>query len=481
MKKLISAVLLLCMLFTSLIACNKKEQSEETTENVKTKEPGYLDTLPSMDFDGQEFKILVSLQHESFYKQEEESGNTVDSACFARNLNIEGRYNVDLVYTAIDGNASGQAAFQSMITNSIQVDKQDAFSIVIGQNYYCLPLISQGAYHNLRESTVIDFDAEWSHEMINDAGTINNKLYGASGAFVISQLTHALALYYNKDIFVDYGFAEQYDLYQLVREGKWTYEIFYQMVTSFDNVNEEAEDAIYGFDTFSHAAIGLHVGFGEEDPVTMTEENEYTLDNYYNMHLEDIFSRLRELYNDHAGVASDADMERVTNNQPESRMTHLLFCMNYIHGLVENPSFQKSENYSLGVLPAPKYDEAQPEYYTRIMRNDLYYIPRNVDFEAAALMIEALNYETHRIVYPEYWGKVIELRSADTSEDQEMIQILSRTAYSSIANYFSYALVNIDHQLAYEAMANASSMSGWWGTNQKLASKKLEKLIELYE
>ncbi len=482
MKKMISVILLLCMLLTVFAACkgDKKPPVDTSDEQQETEEPNHLDTLPAMDLEGQEFKFLISSQHETFYDQEAETGDIVESACFARNLAIEDRYNVDIVYTAMDGNSSGQDAFQTAISTSLQASKQDAYSLVIGQNYYCLPLISQGAYHNLRESDVIDFDAEWSHKMINDNGTINGKLYGGSGAVVISQLTHALALYYNKDIFVDYGFAEQYDIYEIVRQGKWTWALFFELVTSFDDVDEDSPSAVYGFDTFSWAGIGLHAGFKNE-PITKNAEGEYTLENFYNTHLEDVFSKLRELYNDHAGVASAEDLQKVLNGDSAAHMDHLLFCMNYLHGLVEMPAFQKSESHALGVLPAPKYDENQKEYYTLVMRNDLYYIPKNADFETAALMVEAFNYETYKQVYPEYWDKVIELRSADTSEDREMIQILSKTVFSTFATYFSYALSNIDHQTAYEAIKNSSSMSVWWGNNEKLVNKKLTKLLELYE
>lgn len=479
MKKLISVILLLCMLLTAFAACTDDEKPPVDTndEQQETAEPNYLDSLPTMDLGGQEFKFLISSQHETFYDQEAETGDIVESACFARNLSIEERYNVDIVYTAMDGNSSGQTEFQGAITNSLQAGQQDAFRLIIGQNYYCLPLFTQGAYHNLRESDVIDFDAEWSHKMINENGTVNGKLYGGSGAIVISQLTHALALAYNKRIFVDYGLAEQYDIYQIVREGKWTWALFYEMVTAFDDVDEDAANVVYGFENFHHAAVGLHAGMGN-NPIVKNAEGEYTMDDYYNDRLESIYSRIREFFNDHAAVATTEQLQKLTNGNGGSYIDHLLFYMNYLHGLVE---MEKVENRPVGVLPAPKYDEEQAEYYTHIMRDDLYYIPANVDFETSALMVEALNYETYKVVYPEYWDKVVELRSADTSEDREMIQLLASTVYSSFGTYFAFSLSDIDEQLVKEALKNSSSMSVWWGNNQKALKIRLTRLINSFE
>ena len=480
MKKLISVILLLCMLLTVFAACKgDKKPPVDTSDEQETEEPNYLDELPALDLEGAEYKMLISSQHETFYMQDAETGDIVESACFARNLSIEERYKCEILYVPMDGNASGKAEFQATVQNSISAAQADAFNLVIGQNYYCLPLVSVGAYHNLRESDVIDFDADWAHTAINNNGTVNGKLYGASGAFVISQLTHALALYYNKDIFEDYGFAEQYDIYEIVRNGKWTYALFFEMVTAFDDVDETSPSAVYGFDTFYHAAIGLHTGFGN-NPIIKNAEGEYTLDNYYNTHLEDIYSKLRELYNDHAAVASEEDIAKVTNGDSGSRMDHLLFCMNYLHGALETAAFGKSESHELGILPAPKYDENQETYYTRIMRGDLYYIPKNADFETAALLTEALNYETYKIVYPEYWDKVVEFRAANTADDREMVQILAATVHSSFAEYYTYDLLDIHQRVGSEALNNASSMSVWWGNNQKLLGKKLEKLLETY-
>lgn len=482
MKKLISVILLLCMLLTVFAACkgDKKPPVDTSDEQQETEEPNYLDTLPSLDLEGAEYKMLISSQHETFYMQEEETGDIVESACFARNLSVEDRYKCEIFYVSMDGNASGQAAFQAAVQNSLSAAQKDAFNLVIGQNYYCLPLVSVGAYHNLRESEVLDLDAEWAHSAINNNGTINGKLYGASGSFVISQLTHALALYYNKNIFEDYGFAEQYDIYEIVRQGKWTYDLFYQMVISFDDVDKDDPAAVWGLDRFYHAMVGLHVGFGN-NPVTKNAEGEYTLDNYYNDALEQVYSKLRELYNDHAAVAKSEDLSKATGGNSASMMDHLLFCMNYLHGSIETETFGKSESHELGILPAPKYTEDQENYYTRIMRGDLYYIPKNADFETAALLTEALNYETYKIVYPEYWDKVVEFRAANTAEDREMVQILASTVYSSFAMYFTQDLNSIDQQVAINVDANAASMSVWWGNNERLTNKKLERLLESYE
>ena len=179
MKKIISIVLLLCLLLT-VVACDRADgKTEETTEKVEEgteQETSYLDTLPSINLNFDNFNILVTQQLVGFYDQENESGDIVDNACYMRNLDVEERYKIDINYTNMDGNASGANQFSTAISNSLQADAQSNFDLILGQNYYCLPLISVNAWHNLRDSEIINWDAEWYHQSINNNRFIRTNL-----------------------------------------------------------------------------------------------------------------------------------------------------------------------------------------------------------------------------------------------------------------------------------------------------------------
>lgn len=482
MKKIISIVLLLCLLLT-VVACDRADgKTEETTEKVEEgteQETSYLDTLPSINLNFDNFNILVTQQLAGFYDQENESGDIVDNACYMRNLDVEERYKIDINYTIMDGNASGANQFSTAISNSLQADAQSNFDLILGQNYYCLPLISVNAWHNLRSSEIINWDADWYHQSINNNGTINGNLYGASGSFVIAQLAYATAIIYNKDIYVDYGLADKYDVYQLIRDKQWTWDVFYEMATSFDSMTfDNPADSVWGYNVYDHAAIGLVTGLG----VNFAEQNgdgEWTFDNFYNDHLETVYGKVREFLNDHVSCVKTQTILDAGIAYADF-MSHVLFCQSYIHGLQEHESMTKRDGLTLGVLVSPMYNTEQGEYRTRVMRDELFYIPTNANLYNSSLVVEALNYETRQQVYPEYWEKVMELRSADTSEDREMLQLLEETVYFSFADYFSQDLQSVDNQVGLQAMNNVASFNNWWKTSGKIVRNRLTDLIETY-
>lgn len=485
MKKIIAILLLLCMVLP-LASCKKDKEDDDAEQTsgsggnleVST-ETDYLETLPKKDLKGADFRILVATQLEGFYNQKNASADIVDNACYKRNNNIEKLFNTKLVYNALDGNASGATAFATEISTSVMAG-EEGYNIIIGQNYYCLPLVTSNTFYNLKNATVINWNADWYHQSINSNGEINGKLYGGSGSFVISQLAYAMGLFYNKDIYKDYGFADKYDVYQLVRDGNWTWDIFYEMVTTFDaSVTDDVLNSTYGFVKFDHAAAGLSVGLGV-DFVTKNGKGEWTVDNFYNDKTEDIYEKLRALLNDHPAVSTSSALEDLGAAR-ESLMGNFLFCMTYIHGRVEDSMFMQSDGITLGVLPAPKLEAGTAtQYRTRIMRNELFYIPVNSDLETSALVLEALNYETQRVVYPEYQSKVLEIRSSDTSEDMEMMQLIASTVHSDFANYYSQDLNSMDWSIASSALKGDKSLSTWWGKNGKSLGKLLNKVIENY-
>ncbi len=478
MKKILSFLLCVCLLL-SLVACNNGDKEKETNapEN-ETEEPSYLDTLPKVNLEGEEFKILIGTQVQHFYDFDNPSANVVENAAYMRNLEIEEYYNTDIVYHALDGNASGSQAFSAAITNSLMSAPADAFDLVLGQNYMTLNLMSSGAWHNLKEAEVTNWDAEWYHHAINENGTINGRLYGASGSFVISNMAWAMAWYYNKGVYERYGFEE--DIYQLVRDGKWTYEKFYEMVSKFDAVSnaEDLNAAVWGFMWFDHAISGIAVGmgltFGEKDG-----DGVWNFDNFYNDRTEDIYSKLYDLFiTQQGGATNDASAMELDSG---SGFDHYLFASNYTDGLFHLDWLAKREGLSVGVILPPKYDEKQADYYVHVMRNDLYLIPTNSDLEKTATLVEALNYKTLEIVYPEYWDKAIELRSADTSEDHEMLQLMAQKLTFSFGSYFRQDLLAIDTAFRDQIGVNKSpTFSTWWGSNSFTLGLKLEILYEIY-
>ncbi|MBR4012777.1 MAG: hypothetical protein IKJ00_00650, partial [Clostridia bacterium] len=115
-KRITSVILLLSMLLCVCACASKDEKDDESsvsTSGLTGDETDYLSTLRKMDDEGKEFRILVTTQLERFYNQNNASSVVVDNAAYKRNQMVNELFNTNIVYTVLDGNASGSAAFST--------------------------------------------------------------------------------------------------------------------------------------------------------------------------------------------------------------------------------------------------------------------------------------------------------------------------------------------------------------------------------
>ena len=87
--------------------------------------------------------------------------------------------------------------------------------------------------------------------------------------------------------------------------------------------------------------------------------------------------------------------------------------------------FRENKN-PFGVLPYPKYDEAQTNYYTMSDGSHaLLSVPVTVkDTEFTGIITEALCAESWKNVVPKYYETVLKVKLADDADTSEMIDII---------------------------------------------------------
>ena len=475
-KRITSVILLLSMLLC-VCACSSKDEKDDessvSTSGLTGDETDYLSTLRKMDDEGKEFRILVTTQLERFYNQNNASSVVVDNAAYKRNQMVNELFNTNIVYTVLDGNASGSAAFSTEISTTT-MSGQGSYDLVVGQNYYTLPLVSDNMFHNLKDSDTFNWDAEWYHQNINEGGTINGNLWGASGSFVTSQLAYAMACFYSKTVYEKNNF--EYDLYDLVRKGNWTYEVFLELCTAFDNTGVDEGNATYAAIRHDHAAIGMFIAMGVEF-VSKDAKGNWTFNEFYDSAFEDIYEKIRALYNDYPSVMLNSSETKIPRN---SMMGQTLFVQTLVDAILTDELLMANDKFTIGILPMPKLNEEQDNYRTRVMRDELFLIPITADLERSALVTEALNYVTWDIVNEAYWETALELRSSDTEDDMEMLGIIANTVYKDTAQYFNEDLLKLTSQVGLKVMDNEASFATWWARNKKALNRQLAAINTTY-
>lgn len=125
-------------------------------------------------------------------------------------------------------------------------------------------------------------------------------------------------------------------------------------------------------------------------------------------------------------------------------------------------------NDEFGILPYPKYNEAQDNYYTVVFDNhSVFCVPKTVkDPERSGLIMEAMGYESMRIVTPAYYEIMLRGKVARDDESRDMLDII-RDSFQ-----FDFAIVNsmlIDNIFPFYGGQMCSE-------NQSIASEVASKL-----
>lgn len=431
MKKATLFLLILAMLTASFASCgdsSKDETTKETnTTTIQTDDPAkettaiearqaISDDLPEKDFGGQDFIVITNEGYETYYLvAEEQTGEGVNDAIYARNLTVDERYNAKVAVTF--GGTHRETA--TMVANTITAGDSDAFDLIQFHVVANSGNTLKGLYMNWYDVPYIDFEKPWWSDSIIDNLTINKHTFLAMGDFALTTIAGTYCMFYDKEEAVNYQVD---NLYQVVKDGKWTLDYLRELcekVYTDTNGNGEAdEDDYYGMSTDQQSNLNTYLwACGNQIfAPNAAGEPEY---NYFTEHLVDTYSACYDLINNTEGVFSKMDHEYgVTMFANYKTLT----CNAQLGRAITSLSEFEHE---YGIIPYPKYDENQSEYRTMV---DGYHeamaVGKNaIDLEFIGVMTEVLCAESYKQVMPAYYDVCLKQRYASSAEDAEMIDL----------------------------------------------------------
>ena len=234
-KKILYFMLALCFSILAFASCGEKtkedgdaanqgqtdEESPGENEPGETIDPGFSDELPELNFGGKTFTFLVdsdpAFRHLYDVNVEAEIGEIVNDTIYKRNRTVEERLGI-IIEDAKDSNANAQKT----ITNQVAAGDTTYTGVwLLVDRFFSASLA--GPFANLHTVPNLNLDKKyWDPNAVSDM-TISGKLYGMTGDITTATHMFTHLLLYNKSLGTDYGFP---NLYNLVREGKWTFDKF---------------------------------------------------------------------------------------------------------------------------------------------------------------------------------------------------------------------------------------------------------------
>ncbi len=427
MKRKTALLLLICMAFTVFAACaDAKDDDKGNTDIVGEDEIEYLDSIPEdYNLNGQQVGFLYSGVYEDTVEGDDETLDIVYTRVYERNVKVEARLNVDLNF--INAGNTEWKAFTAIARQYVTV-MDDTFQAVITGNNSVIQEKIFNLFHNLNDSAYIDIGADWWFEDTILEVSIDNYYYRFLYGDINMEIGTLCCILYNKDLYsqyVDPGNPE--GLYDEVKNGTWTLERF-AIAAKDSYIDLGGENDIYGFtviragEPVHYFAIGCGIEFYQRDssgkPI-VTVNSDKSVE--FTTKLYDL------LYNNVGAHLYYPNMMYEYQDKPMFVDGKYIFELTGLNTMLTEEHREMEAAY--GILPYPKWDEAQEEYITESANGSILVgCTRNADIEfvneEVSAVIEALASEAYRSVTPAFYETALKKAYSRDDTTAQMIDVI---------------------------------------------------------
>ncbi len=486
MKKHMIAMLLMAMLLTqNLVSCGSTETNvEETTPNVTDSvetqaetETTWLDTLPEgLRYDGENFHIAwsspVDVNECAIALDEITGGDIVSEAVYNRNMLVEEKLGITF-------SAERLCGWTDILTNVRVLEESgsnpyDAYCISV---WFAYQSSINGYLAELGNVKTLDVSNSWWDPVATEMHKLGSKsLYFINGDINYVDDYGTSCVFFNKDMATDYQVP---NLYDMVREGKWTYDALYEITSQVsvdvDGDGKYTEKDIYGFSD-NAAALNRLLGSAGENFIVIDDAGNASINT--SERIQNIVAKVAE---ELCGKQTVSTAVRGRNGFPDS---HDLFigsqCLLYPGQVSFINTYRDSMEADFGIIPSPKFDEAQEKYYSLYSTawSSAYCLPNsNTELDKTGYILDVMGYYSHDTVYEAVIEKNVLTKAVRDEDSAEMLDIVFNSRFFELGQWGTgpYAKLNaivISGTNNYASMAQSAQAS---------TAKEFEKIKEYYE
>ena len=486
MKKITAFLLLvLLVIVPCFAACNDPADDTGKNNSEVSEEAGF--PLEYQKFDNATVTILAVATNRHTYGEmqfvpnDEQDGNVINDVVAERNNFIEETYGIKIELLSED--------YPNQKIDDMLATGLDTYDVIVGDVFNMMPKVTSGAFHKLNDLLLLENDW-WDQNSIKFLSPAGDTYMVAGDALICDDIFTYLVLF-NKDMYEDQGLTAEYgSMYEMVDAGEWTYDRLHTIAKAVSKPDPDGKwtnvNCTYGLLGDAYGSTMMVSGAGVST-VELTEDG-------FNLVVGsqksiDVFQKVQSLMGD---TAACCYVEQI----PESwsgissifKNNRGLYYLTVANGIVTlRQSATEEEAVNFGVVPIPKYNEEQEEYYSGInaYQSEVITIPstnkENLDVTVYAL--EAMAYysknpATGKSLKEAYYETVLKLQSVESDDDARMLDIVFGNRLYDLGGIYNWGgLIGVYSH----CLRNNAGLASYWESIQGKVESEMDATLEAYE
>lgn len=401
MTRLLCLLLALVMCVGILAACGGDDDPEDTTKAPTTSGTGSGDKWDTAKFGGKTIRVYCNNQIQSTLTataspnyvrflegpdttdEEIDLSNAVDKAVYDRNVKVADKLDITIDWQtdyASTGNEDALTHLFDLANGGVKTTPH----VVVDMHYVLIRAEVQGRLYDLKKDygqatkNYFDFTSEngWYMDIMNSTTLNKDRLYIASGDFLLDSLRLSYNTFVNMDLFDELFMVSSAggidDLFEIIiDEGSWDYDTYLEMSQVAHDDSGGADRTVWGTvsTNFNYRSFFFSSGVklfdydaeGRPSYVTSTADLD-ALENYV--------EKARDVLADPSIAKVGLTADYSGNDALEifsANEYNALFMTDQFLAALEGPNFQNMD-HKTAVIPYPKYD-VEADYRTLVSDN----------------------------------------------------------------------------------------------------------------
>ena len=483
MKKITAFLLLALLVIVPCFAACNDEGGEKNVSEVSEVE-GF--PLEHKKFENAKVTILgvASSRHVygemQFVPNDEQDGNVINDVVAERNNYIEQQYGITI---ELIPESYPNEKIDDMLATGL-----DTYDVIVGDVFNMMPKVTSGAFHKLNDLLLLESEW-WDQNSVKFLSPAGDTYMVAGDALICDDIFTYLVLF-NKDMYEDQGLVAKYGtMYDMVDAGEWTYDRLYTIAKEVSRPDPDGKwtnvNCTYGLLGDAYGATMMVAG-GGVSTVELTDDG-------FNLVVGskksiDVFQKVQQMMGDPAACCY---VEQI----PESwsgissifKNNRGLYYLTVANGIVTlRQSVTEEEAVNFGVVPIPKFDETQEDYYAGInaYQSEVITIPstnkENLDVTVYAL--EALAYYSHspasgKSLKEAYYETVLKLQSVESDDDARMLDIVFSNRLYDLGGIYNWGgLIGVYSH----CLRNNAGLASYWESIQGQVESEMDATLEAF-